>query len=407
MQRANYDLTEVKQAFTMVEMLKREGFPLRRQGARFVMSCPFHEERSASFGTDGQRPYHAHCFGCGWDGSVVDYWMQSRDVDLATAIQQIAGLANLAPLPSGTRWGGGKMTPVSPVTLKEDKTPPALPRLRYMTENEIAQLAKARGLSVEGVRLAAMTFKRAAFCLWPQYQDKRGDWHVSDTAVPSWCMTDEARKVAEFRRLDNLKYPTHSKNEAGQWVLNDEKHWIKAWSTRGKKWPLGTRELGERKCVAWVKGGPDMLAAYHFLHGFGQLHRVAVVAMLGESARIAEEALPYFAGCRVRIFFDADEVREKTVKRADGTTCTRRTRPGFDACARWTEQLTEAGAVVKGFSFADMPDEEAEAYEVPECIAKLRRADGKPVKDLNDLALCNAEVVGHELIESAFVDWNF
>jgi len=225
--------------------------------------------------------------------------------------------------------------------------------------------------------------------------------------VPSWCMTDDMRHCAEFRRIDNKLYPTHSQDGDGKWVLNPEDKWIKAWSTKGKAWPLGAAELGTRKAVAWVKGGPDMLAAYHFLHGFKRLNEVAVVAMLGESARIRDDALPHFRDARVRIFFDADKVQEKRIKKRDGTYRIRRTRPGFDAAARWTEQLTDAGAAVKGFSFADMAEDDEDWDITPDCIRKLRRVDGAPVKDLNDLARCNADVVDHEFIKLAFFDFDF
>ena len=69
---------------------------------------------------------------------------------------------------------------------------------------------------------------------------------------------------------------------------------------------------------------------------------------------------------------------------------TRRTRAGFDAAARWTEQLTNAGARVQVIN-----------------LDGLVRADGQAVKDLNDLALCNAAVLEDEEIREIFLRWEF
>lgn len=404
----------------MADLLEREHLPLKRAGGRFVRPCPFHEEKSASFGTDGQRPYHGHCFGCGWDGSIIDFWMEWRGVDFKTAVEQLGELAGLSPSLHGVSWGtsGRKVTQKTEGAAdKKSTTPPALPRMRVLREVEIEQLAALRGLSVQGVRVAAITFRRVGACLWPQYQGRDGAWRASEGAVPSWCVTDDARRCAEFRRLDGKLYPTHSKVEdaemgrggdgktKGGWVLNPESEWIKTWSTRGKSWPLGAAAMGDRRSVILVEGGPDMLAAYHFLWGFRQLAKVAVVAILGASNRIAEDALPYFKRCQVRIFVDADKVKEKRRTLKDGTVKVSRTRPGMDAAARWTEQLCAAGATVKGFDFTDQEPDPLNG--LPEHIARLRMIDGGEVKDLNNLAGCNDDVVDHPFIKEAFFNFDF
>ena len=131
-----------------------------------------------------------------------------------------------------------------------------------------------------------------------------------------------------------------------------------------------------------------MLAGYHFLHHFGRLKSVAVVCMLGAGNYIAADALPFFAGKRVRIMADADTIRVKEKKLADGTVKREETCPGLDAAARWQDQLTAAGATVKVFSLVD-----------------LVREDGTVVKDLNDLALCTREVWESEEIRWAFCEW--
>ncbi len=76
--------------------------------------------------------------------------------------------------------------------------------------------------------------------------------------------------------------------------------------------------------------------------------------MLGASQRIHADALPMFAGKRVRIFGHDDDA-------------------GRGAVERWAAQLSLVGADVDAFRFAG-----------------LQQIGGKPVKDLNDSLLMDA-----------------
>ena len=384
---------ELRARTPMLSLLERDGLAMRRSGSRWVGLCPFHVEKHGSFGVDNSRPEWAHCFGCGWSGDVFKYWMDRRGCDFKTAVGELAQIAGMAPMQENLKWEKLK-TEIKKAEPEEIKLP-ALPPLRGLRDDEIEMIAATRGLSVASVRIAARTFKRIGYADWPKWESRGGRWTSPCQAHffkcnfetpecspreswPSWIITDVTRRVGEFRRLDNLPYP-RLKHDA-----------IKAWSTAGKSWPVGAAEMEHRLNVLLVEGGPDVLAAYHFLHGFGMLGSVAVVGMLGGSNRIAEDALMHFRGRRVRIMMDADEVKELTTTLADGTTRTRASRAGLSAALRWQEQLTAAGAAV-------------ECYD----LTGLMRADGRPVKDVNDLALANAETVGSDEVVEAFMEWNF
>jgi len=411
------DAEAVRQRLTFADLAVRDALVVRKVAASLVANCPFHEERSGSFVIGGRRPDRAKCFGCGWGGDIFDYWQQRHGVDFPEAVRQLGALVGLLSPIEGLAWAAPQGKVVSRVSQlpAELREKPALPPLRQLREDEIGAIAASRGLSVEGVRVAARVFRRIGACDWPLWQRRRDGRWVSTCLVhgwkcgmdspeceprpkwPSWVMTDETRRVAEFRRVDGERYPV--KGGEG----------IKSWSTAGKSWPIGASELGTRRAVLWVEGGPDVLAAYHFLWGWGLLDRVAVVGMLGASARIAEEALRHFDGCRVRIMMDADELR-------DSSEAAKRKIPGLEAAKRWTEQLTAAGATVETFNLGPAYEAESlsayyrgeigpEAVEV--LVPGLVRADGLPVKDLNDLALCEAETVDSSEIREAFFDWEF
>lgn len=378
---------------------------MRKRGGQLVARCPFHDEKSESFVIGGRRPDRAHCFGgCGWndgkdDGDIFDYWRKAHGLTFVEAKEQLASLCGVIPILGGVEWKRPKAKVVTRMTQlpPELRTKPPLPPMRALKDEEIAQIAKVRGLSVQGVRIAARSFKRIGCCEWPLWQRRsNGAWLPmckthglscrldkpecdARETFASWVATDDERWVAEARRIDGERYAVK------------EGDGLKAWSMpqSNKGWPLGAAEMGKRTNVLMVEGGPDMLAAYHFLWGFEMLQHVAVVDMLGGSNIIAEQALPFFKGTRVRIAMDADPIKEITMKSKAGER-TRRTRAGFDAAARWTEQLTNAGARVQVIN-----------------LDGLVRADGQAVKDLNDLALCNAAVLEDEEIREIFLRWEF
>lgn len=227
-----------------------------------------------------------------------------------------------------------------PIEIPRDK--PALPPLAVPTIPELRRLADVRGLGMDGLRVAV----EAGFL-----------WVTRLNGLACWALTDSARWVCQLRRLDGLPFPR--RDGPG----------YKAQTCKGScaAWPLGIIEAAHFPKIALVEGGPDFLAACHFIAVEGVGAHVAPVALLGAGQRIPAAALPRFHGKRVRIFAHAD------VPDDSGT------RKGFAAATRWEAQLRDAGAVVTTFD-----------------LSGLRQFDGSPVKDLNDVARihpddCDAE----------------
>ena len=212
----------------------------------------------------------------------------------------------------------------------------------FPAQSEISAIVATRDLSTEAVALAVD--RGLLFCT---------DWKERR----AWIVTDSTRINAQARRLDGER-----------WKEID----AKAWTLPGSfaSWPIGLREAKAFPGIALVEGGPDLLAAFHFLWLAGRSDSIAPVAILGAQNRILKDALPYFQGKTVRIFEHND---------ADGT--------GPVAARRWAAQLKPAGAVVDGFSFAG-----------------LTQADGSPVNDLNDFVRIDPHQwdTQRDLAESAF-----
>jgi DNA primase len=81
-------LERVKQAADIVEVVSAHT-DLRRQGARWVGLCPFHEERTPSFSVDQQEKLY-HCFGCGVGGDTIKFVEEKEGLGFAEAVDLLA-----------------------------------------------------------------------------------------------------------------------------------------------------------------------------------------------------------------------------------------------------------------------------------------------------------------------------
>jgi DNA primase len=90
----NESKDRVRDAVDFVELVSART-ELRRAGpARFEGLCPFHDERTPSFGIDpGQKVYH--CFGCQASGDVFTFVQETEGVDFKGALELLAERYNV------------------------------------------------------------------------------------------------------------------------------------------------------------------------------------------------------------------------------------------------------------------------------------------------------------------------
>jgi DNA primase len=78
----------VRDAVDMVDLVGRRT-ELRRAGAdHYSGLCPFHEERTPSFGISPAKKVY-HCFGCGVSGDAFDFVMETEGLDFVGALEQL------------------------------------------------------------------------------------------------------------------------------------------------------------------------------------------------------------------------------------------------------------------------------------------------------------------------------
>ncbi len=168
----------------------------------------------------------------------------------------------------------------------------------------------------------------------------------------AWAITDEQKRIIEFRRLDGLKWESYGG------ISERKAHCVGS----GKSFPVGletssrrAREAGTFQMVL-VEGAPDLLAAIHLIMVEGKVDSVFPVAMLGAAShRLDNDAKKFFSGMKVRIFPHADDA-------------------GMKACIAWAKEIKAAGGIVDAFD-----------------LSGIVTMDGNAGKDLNDLVNLDAD----------------
>lgn len=80
------DYQAIRERTSTVELAQRYGLKVRRAGAIHSANCPFHHDGSPSFMIYAD---HYHCYGCGWDGTVLDFVAQLENVSIQEAAQRL------------------------------------------------------------------------------------------------------------------------------------------------------------------------------------------------------------------------------------------------------------------------------------------------------------------------------
>jgi len=266
-----------------------------------------------------------HDFGSGETFDAPALLAKVEDLDLPTACRiflELAGISATAPVDIPPH----QSRPKAPAR-KETRTRPTLPPLREPTAEEMERIASDRGIRPGACELARLLgFLRVT------------DWN----GLSVWAITDPTGWSIQYRRIDGNPFT----------IRGGE---VKAITGKGSwgRWPIGIKTAAERKTVSRAilcEGSTDFLAGFSLIWDEKAEETVQPVAMLGAGGKIPEEAIPHFRTVgEVLIVPDLDQA-------------------GSASAFRWEAQLLEAGV-------------SASCYD----LSGLFRADGKPVKDLNDL----------------------
>ncbi len=86
------NLQPLKDRIQIMEVLERY-IDLFKVGASFKASCPFHDERSASFMVSPEKNIY-HCFGCGVSGDALKFLQEYKKLSFIEAVEEVAQIYN-------------------------------------------------------------------------------------------------------------------------------------------------------------------------------------------------------------------------------------------------------------------------------------------------------------------------
>ena len=86
------EIPQYSTGITEEEIVTAKAYPFEALlGGKMKVTCPFHEERTASFSVFRKQNY-GKCFGCNWWGDTIDFVMKTEELDFPTAVRRLNGL---------------------------------------------------------------------------------------------------------------------------------------------------------------------------------------------------------------------------------------------------------------------------------------------------------------------------
>lgn len=328
--KSRSELDAAKERLRIPELwriLNLPGEPPARDGVKFSSPLRPDANPSCSFYSDCQR---------------MRDWSAAKNYDAVDFLGEALGLKNGEAIRRFIEIAHGRPISVdySPVLAEAKPKPerPVLSGFRKASRSELQRIAESRKIDPSAVELA---------------QDF-GTLRVGEVSgFESWVLLDESGFCAEARRISRKPYPAiiTEKIKLGE---------RKAHTLRGsrKDWPVGLLPAKEyRQSVSTfllVEGGPDYLAALHFML-LQKRTGILPVAILGRGQGLGlkglhPEAVEHLRGRRVRMVPHNDP---------DGGS--------YLSAIRWAKQLRSVGAEVDAF-----------------LLKGLTKTDLAPIKDLNE-----------------------
>lgn len=325
------DLADAKRRLPLPLLMERRGLADHAKQSAF---CPFHENtktKAFSIFKDERGLWHWKCHSQCGGGDEITFLERLDGLSNKEATRQYLIAADVEGHSGPRLRVSDSFSPTVPKLVAARRLP-TFPEMEIASSDDLAGLAALRSLDVVALRIET----DVGVLRFATLHGHR-----------AWIITDDERLNAQARRLDGNRWEHVG---AKVWTLPG------SWAAH----PIGLKLAAHYPRILLVEGGPDLLAAAHFIEATRNMVTWCPVAMLGASQRIPTDALAIFAGKRVRIYPHTDDA-------------------GMEAARKWALQIKKAGAeLVDAFTFAG-----------------LRKTDGSLVKDLNDCTQIHPDDAGH------------
>ena len=85
---------EIKNSIKLSEVIGKNLSLKKRDNNNYVALCPFHKEKTPSFNISDDKGFY-HCFGCGKNGDIFNYLMDTENLSFVDALKKLADYAGI------------------------------------------------------------------------------------------------------------------------------------------------------------------------------------------------------------------------------------------------------------------------------------------------------------------------
>ena len=85
---------EIKNSIKLSEVIGKNLSLKKRDNNNYVALCPFHKEKTPSFNISDDKGFY-HCFGCGKNGDIFNYLMETENLSFVEALKTLADQAGI------------------------------------------------------------------------------------------------------------------------------------------------------------------------------------------------------------------------------------------------------------------------------------------------------------------------
>ena len=85
---------EIKNSIKLSEVIGKNLSLKKRDNNNYVALCPFHKEKTPSFNISDDKGFY-HCFGCGKNGDIFNYLMETENLSFLEALKKLADQAGI------------------------------------------------------------------------------------------------------------------------------------------------------------------------------------------------------------------------------------------------------------------------------------------------------------------------
>ena len=85
---------EIKNSIKLSEVIGKNLSLKKRDNNNYLALCPFHKEKTPSFNISDDKGFY-HCFGCGKNGDIFNYLMETENLSFVEALNKLADQAGI------------------------------------------------------------------------------------------------------------------------------------------------------------------------------------------------------------------------------------------------------------------------------------------------------------------------